>query len=61
MLPSDFMQKWGVNQICLLNRATHPIFERAAQRHFNGMNIITDESSFLSAAFGAACFCCDQK
>jgi hypothetical protein len=59
MLPPTFMIKSEVTQIKLLNRATHPIFANAATTFFQNMEVLIDESSILSAAFGAASFVYD--
>lgn len=60
MLPSTFMRKSEVMQIKLLNRASHPIFEKAAIELFKEIDVIIDESSTVSAAFGAASFVYDE-
>jgi hypothetical protein len=61
MMTTSFMKKWEIKEVKLLNRATHPVFERAAHKFFEKMDIINDESSIVSAAFGSACYACENN
>ncbi|KAI1721511.1 sedoheptulokinase [Ditylenchus destructor] len=57
MLPDDLLSKHHINSVRLLNRATEFVYLEETKKCYSSKKIVVDNSSSLSAAYGAALFC----
>ncbi|KAI6214925.1 hypothetical protein M3Y94_00325400 [Aphelenchoides besseyi] len=61
MMSEKYMRDFEVSRLRLLNRATHSIFRDEAKKSFPNSEIIVDEQSLLSAAYGSAVHALQQS